>query len=138
MSESRCSVPVRYSDGTMGVATVICTEEVSKDGVEVTMSFDRSFELKAVSERGIFDAVRQIRTQLDREHVLLMCFAADEAVYPSPMQESMGLSSLAYRNRLGRQAMNADIVDIFEADESINPVTVDQQAEFHRRWLESL
>lgn len=138
MSNFRYEVPVRYPDGATGTAIVLGSEDESRDGIEVRMSFDRGSEVTAFSERSVFDAVCMIRKQLELEQVSLLCFAADEAVYPSPMQESMGPNCLAYRNRLGCQALKADIVDIFDSDASINPVSVEKQAEFHRRWFESL
>jgi hypothetical protein len=90
------------------------------------------------SDKNFFDALRNVRLILERDGYLLCCFGASEDVYPSPMQESMGPALLAYRTRLGEQALSKDIVNILDSDESVKPSTVEQQALFHKKWLESL
>jgi len=52
------------------------------------------------------------------------------------MQRSMGPAILAYKMRLGSPTSRQDIVNIFESDETVVPATVEQQAYFHRRWID--
>jgi hypothetical protein len=135
------TVVVRYPNGSEQSCSIVgreCVLDDGNDGIQVTAKLQDSKVVEACSGKGFFDAIRHIRKTLEQEGIMLWCFASDEAVYPSPMQEAMGLNTLAYRNKLGQQARTADIVDIFRWDDSITVVSVDQQDAFHRRWLESL
>jgi len=85
-----------------------------------------------------FEALKQLRLELEKTDALLHCFGASENVYPSGMQGSMGPAVLAYKMRIGSPALRQDIVNIFEADETVVPSTVEQQERFHRRWIDSL
>jgi hypothetical protein len=76
------------------------------------------------SERNLFRALRNLRLELEKHDILLKCFGASEDVYPSGMQEDMGSAELAYKTRLGERALTKDIVNIFDCDESVKPVTV--------------
>ncbi|CAL75657.1 hypothetical protein BRADO1785 [Bradyrhizobium sp. ORS 278] len=48
----------------------------------------------------------------------------------------MGPAILAYKMRLGEPSRMKDMVNIFHADETVVPATVEQQARFHRQWIE--
>ncbi|CCD99342.1 hypothetical protein [Bradyrhizobium sp. STM 3809] len=48
----------------------------------------------------------------------------------------MGPATLAYKMRLGEPGRMKDMVNIFQADETVVPATVEQQARFHRRWAD--
>jgi len=85
-----------------------------------------------------FEALKQLRLELEKTDALLHCFGASENVYPSGMQRSIGPAVLAYKMRIGSPALRQDIVNIFEADETVVPSTVEQQERFHRRWIDSL
>jgi len=133
------SIMLRRVDGSTVSADIEGVEDDStvESVARLTLRFsDRVVE--ASSERGFFDALRIVRVTLEKEGILLCCFGGGENVYPSPMQESMGFARLAYRNELGRQASSSDIVDIFDTDDSVRPATVEQQEDFHKRWLSSL
>lgn len=138
MSKFQYQVPLLHPDGSQETAVITGLEDDARDGIEIQLNSEHGFHAKSFSERSVFDAVKNIRLQLEQASIFLLCFAADEAVYPSPMQETMGFNCLAYRNRLGRQALSSDIVNIFESDPSITPVSVEEQHQFHQRWLESL
>lgn len=90
------------------------------------------------SREGFFDALRNVRKDLEKDGMLLCCFGASENVYPSGMQLSMGSAILAYKNTLGQPALRKDIVNIFDTDDSVKPSTVEQQKMFHERWGQSL
>ena len=93
---------------------------------------------EATSDISFFKAFIAMRLILERMNLILYCRGCEEDVYPSPMQESMGTPLLAYKNVLGRQALNSDIVNIWECNDSTTPATVEQQQAFHNKWLESL
>ncbi|MCW7542083.1 hypothetical protein OOT46_30265 [Aquabacterium sp. A7-Y] len=138
MTEFQQDVPLLYPNGTQVAAKITVSENEVRDGIELHLRSEQGLQVSAFSERSVFDATRKIRLQLEQNNILLFCFAADETVYPSPMQESMGLNCLAYRHRLGNQALSSDIVNIFDSEPSIQPVSVERQEQFHQRWLDSL
>lgn len=126
-------------NGVRSSATLQIKESIEEDRVvyKITVVHGGIVEV-GESEHGYFDALRTVRRKLEKIGVLLSCFGASEDVYPSPMQESMGPALLAYRNRLGRQALAKDIVNIFDSDDSVRPATVASQKAFHVNWLKSL
>jgi hypothetical protein len=109
-----------------------------KEGVELTAAIENTSPITVFSDQSVFDALKKLRLKLEALGGMLVCFGTDEAVYPSGMQESMGFNMLAFRTTLGRPALDKDIVNIFESDESVKPVSVTAQEQFHERWIESL
>ncbi|TKI62029.1 hypothetical protein FC756_19370 [Lysinibacillus mangiferihumi] len=67
-----------------------------------------------------------------------MCNGAALNVYPSQMQLSMGPGRLAYKLKFGKPATTEDIVDIFEFEDDLKFVTVEEQFSYYKRWLKSL
>jgi hypothetical protein len=125
------------ADGTRRPAELLADEIQESEGVmlyRITLT-DDGREVIGTAEQGYFDAMLNLRSKLETENVLLECFGASEDMWPSPMQFSMGPAHLAYRMQMGRQAMQADIVDIFDAHQRVRPSTVEAQRLFHGKWL---
>ncbi|MFA5952533.1 MAG: hypothetical protein WC807_19885 [Hyphomicrobium sp.] len=138
MEKFQAKIDVVNRDGAE--PALIVAEEILTDQEEtyrVTLSC-RGEKIVGESERGFFAALQEVRITLEGREALLHCFGASEDVYPSPMQESMGPAVLAYRTRLGEQALSKDIVNIFDSDGTVKPSSVQEQKEFHQRWLQSL
>jgi hypothetical protein len=57
--------------------------------------------------------------------------------FPSGMLRDMGRWPRAYRLVMGQHAGRDDGVSIFDTGADVEPVSVQDQAEFHRHWLES-
>ncbi|MFH0300063.1 hypothetical protein AAFX91_23090 [Bradyrhizobium sp. 31Argb] len=139
--------PERYFSGTITVILAdgsrlparVTADELFEAGKEIhRISLEQGGEVKtAESEEDFFEALRQLRLDLEKTGALLYCFGASENVYPSGMQKSMGPAILAYKMRLGAPALQRDIVNIFKADETVIPSTVEQQERFRQRWIES-
>ena len=94
-------------------------------------------ELQAVAE-DCFAALTQLRRELEATGRLLVCNGSSLDVYPSGMSRSMGAGQKAYRLTMGRQALTADLVSIFETAPGVRPSRVDQQAAFFEQWVASL
>jgi hypothetical protein len=126
--------------GGSRVPATITADEARANGKEIyRISFQQGADLKvADSEIDFFEALTQLRQELEKAGALLCCFGASEDVYPSGMQRSMGPAMLAYKMRMGFPSARQDIVNIFEADETVNPSTVAQQRRYHRAWADSL
>ena len=126
-------------DGSTLPATFILEDEVEgdEDSVRLTLEFVNGLESR-ISDSGFFDALCEIRKMLDKDGLRPICFGACENVYPSPMIASMGDGELAYRLELGKPALKADLVNIFDCDELVQPSSVKAQEEFYERWIQSL
>lgn len=97
------------------------------EGVDITVQSEYDFE-----------ALTKLRLFLENEGGLIQCNGADRQVYPSRMQMECG-GEKAYKLSLGKQALMADVCDIFETDKpGLQPVTVAEQEAFYQEWLASL
>ncbi|UDK99078.1 hypothetical protein EYB33_10260 [Lysinibacillus sphaericus] len=67
-----------------------------------------------------------------------MCNGAALNIYPSQMQLSMGSGRLAYKLKFGKPAISKDIVDIFECEDDLMFVKIEDQLKYYYRWLKSL
>lgn len=85
-----------------------------------------------------FFALLDLRKDLERENMQIMCNGAAKNVYPSSMQLSMELGRTAYRLYTGQQARTKDMVDIFDSDKSLDFVTIDEQWQFYNEWLKGV
>lgn len=85
-----------------------------------------------------FLALQSLRQHLEDKHIQVMCNGAALNVYPSTMQLSMGTGRLAYKVKFGEPAKLKDVVDIFEFDNSLRFVKIEEQFSYHIRWSKSL
>lgn len=113
-------------------------EEISNepDIVAIELIIDGQ-NIRAKSEN-FFEALVDLRKELEKRSMQILCNGTAEIVYPSPMQLSMGTGRVAYKQYLGQQARMADVVDIFECDESLCFVKINEQSEYHKKWLQSI
>jgi hypothetical protein len=132
-------ITIVLADGSRVPAKVIA-DEIYAEGTEICrISLEQGTEARiAESEEDFFEALKRLRLDLEKTGTLLHCFGASENVYPSGMQKSMGPAILAYKMRIGSPTSRHDIVNIFEADETVVPSTVEQQERFRQRWIDSL
>ena len=94
-------------------------------------------EFSAIAET-FFDAMVNIRRELEYKGLRPKCFGACKDVYPSPMIRNMGNGEKAYQLKLGSPAKMEDLDSIFSSVAEITPSSVKEQEEFYRRWLKSL
>jgi hypothetical protein len=132
-------IMVVFADGSRELAK-LTADEVCVDSKEIhRISLQQGGKSQtAESDIDFFEALKLLRLELEKSGILVACLGASENVYPSGMQRSMGPAILAYRMSLGSPALQKDIVNIFDADETVILSTVEQQERFHRRWFESL
>ncbi|WP_315073559.1 hypothetical protein [uncultured Clostridium sp.] len=69
------------------------------------------------------------------DEIQIMCNGAGKNIYPSPMQFDFGNTRKAYKKYLGQQAKISDLIDIFGYDGGIEFVSIDEQLEFERVWV---
>jgi hypothetical protein len=120
-------------------AEILRWDEAPEDFEQVKLRLEFGDNLLEVRTKdGYFRALCALREQIESSGMLLECYGASENVYPSPMIEAMGYAEKAYKQVLGKPALSADLVSIFDVGPDVIPSTVAQQREFHERWLKSL
>ena len=85
-----------------------------------------------------FDAMTEIRTEIEPAGWRLLCYGASRSVYPSGMSRDMGYGQHAYRHKTGEPARSRDIVDIFDVGDDVEVSTVEEQRAANQAWLHSL
>lgn len=93
--------------------------------------------IDATSTDDFFDALLTLRSRLEAEGLLLGCYGCSRNVYPSPMDRDSS-SARAYRMTLGRPALEADRVGLFETGNDVQPATIAEQEAYRRDWFASL
>lgn len=88
----------------------------------------------------LFECLSILRSQyLEKKGCLILCNGACFDAYPSRMTRQMGGGRKVYKTRMGHQARTSDLIDIFEPVSDLSLIsTVDEQIEFHEKWLNSL
>lgn len=76
-----------------------------------------------------------VRKNLETLNIQICCNGAARNVYPSNMQRSMGSGRVAYKLYSGERAKLEDVVDIFDCDDRLEFVTVDEQERFYKNWV---
>ena len=132
--------PVSVSTPRGPVSAVLTRwDEAPEDFREVKLRLEfKETVLEARSQGGYWQALCELRQQLEAAGMLLVCNGTSLNVYPSAMSADMGTGEKAYRMTLGRPALMADLVVIFDTDPDVVPSTVDSQRAFHSQWLASL
>lgn len=83
----------------------------------------------------MFDSLKELRKQLEKKRIQILCNGAARNVYPSAMQFSMGNTRKAYKLYKGEQARMKDMVDIFELDDGLEFVDINEQLKFFEEWI---
>jgi len=133
MDTRQIEVKVKIDDG---ISKLNLTVNEYDDAVEII--FFNVDEVYSASGDDHFSAMLDLRRQLEDRGISLLCNASAPNVYPSPMQFSMGNTKKAYKKRLGHQAFNKDLVDIFGEIEVSEFGSIDEQEAFQVRWIKSL
>ena len=90
------------------------------------------------SAENYFDALTNLRRKLEKDNIQILCKGTNRNVYPSAMQLNMGTGRNAYTLTMHKQAMQCDVVDIFEPSSVDEYVSVDEQERYFNLWAESL
>lgn len=132
-------IELKYENGNLLDAELVCSEDDSFDSemVVVRLSFSGR-NIEARSNIGFFDALLDIRKELEKIGLLIICYGASRNVYPSGMSRSMGSGEKAYKLTFGKQALNKDIVKIFDDGPDVDPATIEEQEAYFDKWLKSL
>ncbi|WHY85924.1 hypothetical protein QNH39_25670 [Neobacillus novalis] len=131
-------VKLRWKDGKFTEELLEIYEEAPDDEDFVLLKMKLTNEVLSVKSENCFQALEQLRQYLEQMNIQIQCNGAALNVYPSPMALSMGVGRKAYILSLGRRAKTDDLVDIFECDEDLKFVTINEQLKFYKDWSNSL
>ena len=120
---SKCSLMIAEREPWNLSITGECLEHSAIDGI-------------VISESDLFESLLQIRKELEKSGMKLLCNGARKDVWPSPMSRSMGGGKKAYLMETGKSA--TELVCIFDYAEPHLVGTVSEQREFYNQWIESL
>lgn len=128
----------RWNDGTQSNEVLELYEEAPDDEDMVLLSTKIGEKHLSYKCENFFEALTQLRIHLEEHHIQIVCNGAALNVYPSPMIMSMGAGRLAYKMSFGKQAKTEDLVDIFDCNNELSFVSVEEQSHFYKDWLKSL
>lgn len=100
------------------------------------MCFYDDKELKSI-KYDFFDALCEIRIELEKYNLIPFCYGASLNVFPSGMGRQMSLGISAYKLELGKKTTEKDLVGIFDVGTDIIPATVEEQSKFYIEWCQS-
>jgi len=108
------------------------------DGREACLSLDAPETGLSAEARGrdLFDALQQLRRQLEPQGWYPLCNGARVDCYPSGMARDMGGARSIYALAIG-QAGRPALVGLFEPAPPEKVATVADQDAFYQRWLAS-
>jgi hypothetical protein len=108
-------------------------EDEKKDLIKLSVKYNN--KIISSCEEFCFLAFQNLRKKLIESGIDLKCYGAKENVYPSPL---MMFTSKAYFLKLGKQAKNNDIVDIFDFVEINKSIAPKNQDLFYELWVKNL
>lgn len=129
------------------IYNILCIEkDQEKDAlIELTENEDTvkiKFSLEELvlekEEDNYFETLIEIRQELEKMNIKLLCKGCCKNVYPSGMLLNMGSGRKAYTLIYGEQAKMDSLVDIFESCSIDEYATIEQQSEYFESWIMSL
>ncbi len=114
---------------------IIKADEEFGDGVELTILLN---DLKISKEAdNFFEALIEIRKELEEKDIKLLCKGCSLNVYPSAMILNMGTGIKAYQLTMNEQAKMSSLVNIFETCELEEYASISEQYNFFNEWCSS-
>ena len=101
---------------------------------QITLNYNQTSLTKTADD--FFDALRQIRLELETQNVMILCNGARIDAYPSGVSRQMSLGRIAYLNQMGQPAQQK--VAIFDKTEANWVASVAEQDKYYHAWLASL
>ncbi len=128
------SVPVVFKDGKSVKGSL--EAGLSNDWSNlwrVSLSFENRLIVKESSD--CFGALTEIRRELEKEDIKLLCYGSCKNVRPSGMSRDMGGGIKAYRYALGKKPEMNDLVNIFATGPDVIPASIREQEDFWQTWV---
>ncbi len=138
MESERVTVKLLVNEDDIVSTQLELSEEIPEEQDLVSIALKINGHNISSKGENFFDALLNLRKELEKRSIQILCNGAAENIYPSPMQLSMGTGRAAYKQNLGQQARMSDVVDIFECDGSLNFAGIEAQLKYHNEWLKSI
>jgi hypothetical protein len=117
---------------SMGVTSIAHIEASEQAPWELRYSTPNQGQ-RIYGGRDLYEALQNLRQDLEPEGVRILCAGARTDVAPSGMGRSMGGGRKVYILKIGQQA-TSDLVDIFDPAEPDLIGTVEEQRAYFERW----
>lgn len=138
MLEEIIKIELKTSSDKIEDAELYLYDEDSDNSEYVKLELHYCSNIIECSEENYFDALTKLRRILEQDGIQILCKGANRNVYPSAMQLNMGTGRNAYMLKMHKQAMQRDVVDIFDTSNINECVCVDEQKQYFNLWTESL
>lgn len=92
----------------------------------------------AGEDNNSFCALLKIRSDLEKNGIILLCKGCAKNVYPSGMMLDMGIGDKAYLLNIGEQAKIKNVVNIFDRCSIDEYSTIEVQRKFYKCWEDSI
>ena len=89
-------------------------------------------------EDDYFEALCQIRRQLEVEGILPFCYGASCNIFPEGTVTEMSRGLVVCKVKAGERPKKSDLVNIFDEGYDVVPVFVSMQQQFWDSWLASV
>ena len=130
--------PVELASVAHGASHGVFILNEEEDDDLCHLSFEYPGGKIAAEELDYFEAMCQIRRELEAVGWRPICYGSSKCVYPSGMCRDMGRGLKAYKLRFGHPARLEDLVGIFETGPDIEPCSVAEQRQFFDQWVQSM
>lgn len=128
-------IKLKNKDKILNGIIYLCQDDFEDIKIELSYKNEKIIKFS----ENCFEALIEIRKELENQKIQILCKGANKMVYPSSMQLNMGIGRSAYLLKIGEQAKVKDIVDIFEEEENIDKcVSIEEQMKFFKLWINSL
>jgi hypothetical protein len=127
---------IQNIDGYGEDATITYYRETKPSGLWV-LEFTSSVIKNKYVDVDIFECLISLRQDLASYNYFPLCNGARIDVYPSGMCRDMGNGLVALKCRLGEQTNIEDLVGVLDYAQPYLIGSVEEQLEFHQRWLNS-
>ncbi len=84
-----------------------------------------------------FEALSSIRKQLAERKLMPLCYGASRLVILSRMLRDMNEGLMAYKILPDNTVSTEQVVNIFETEPELEPVLVEEQAQFQQAWIQT-
>ena len=91
---------------------------------------------KTYKEEDIYECFGLLRA--DFPNIKFLCKGAKINVHTSRMSSQMSAGVLAYEVAFGKSTGDEDIVNIFDYEDTDITNNIEEQRNFHKKWIESL
>lgn len=138
MNKEEITVKMQIDKTKTTEGKLLLIDDMPEDSSMVILELELNDRRFSSAQDDCFSALLELRKQLEKVNIQIICNGAAKNVYPSAMQFSMGNTRKAYKTVLGKQAKIGDMVDIFACEDNLEFVSIDEQLLFNKNWVDSI